>query len=222
MSTEIRRLLERAREATGTLRDAAREGRVIDFRQRDPLVMAIHRAFDACEEALLAPPGVSPRPSTEERCDHKFIDSTHCLKCGWTPPAVPSPEDPQPEDRNEAIRSLRTELLAALKGVVLVCDRNTREFDVARAVIAKAEEADPLLGQWHPIETAPKDGGVVIGFDPTRDDLDPEDEMTGGVEFMRWLKGAWLDPCTHSMKPTHWMPMPASPARHLSPEAQKK
>lgn len=18
-------------------------------------------------------------------CDHKFIDSTHCLKCGWTP-----------------------------------------------------------------------------------------------------------------------------------------
>jgi hypothetical protein len=23
-----------------------------------------------------------------ERCDHKFIDSTSCLKCGWTPPAA--------------------------------------------------------------------------------------------------------------------------------------
>lgn len=62
MSTEIRRLLERAREATGTFRDAAREGRVIEFRQRDPLVIAIHRALDELE-ALLA----SQRPPTEER-----------------------------------------------------------------------------------------------------------------------------------------------------------
>jgi hypothetical protein len=21
-----------------------------------------------------------------ETCDHKFVDSHHCLKCGWTPP----------------------------------------------------------------------------------------------------------------------------------------
>ncbi len=22
-------------------------------------------------------------------CDHKFIDSHHCLKCGWAPPTSP-------------------------------------------------------------------------------------------------------------------------------------
>ena len=26
------------------------------------------------------------------KCDHKFVDSKHCLKCGWTPPA-PRPKD---------------------------------------------------------------------------------------------------------------------------------
>src|SRR6185369_13128783 len=45
----IGKLIERARAATGELRDAAREGRVIDFRKRDPLVAAIHDAFDELE-----------------------------------------------------------------------------------------------------------------------------------------------------------------------------
>lgn len=40
-----------ARKATDALRDAAREGRVIDYRQRDPLVMAIHNALDALSAA---------------------------------------------------------------------------------------------------------------------------------------------------------------------------
>lgn len=31
--------------------------------------------------------GGTPIARVVERCDHKFIDSTHCLKCGWTPPA---------------------------------------------------------------------------------------------------------------------------------------
>ncbi len=26
------------------------------------------------------------RFAEQARCDHKFIDSTMCLKCGWTPP----------------------------------------------------------------------------------------------------------------------------------------
>jgi hypothetical protein len=25
--------------------------------------------------------------SLEKQCDHKFIDSTTCVKCGWMPPA---------------------------------------------------------------------------------------------------------------------------------------
>ena len=38
--------VELARAAVEKLRDATREGRVIEFRQRDPLVMAIHDALD--------------------------------------------------------------------------------------------------------------------------------------------------------------------------------
>jgi hypothetical protein len=49
------------------LRDAAREGRVIHFRQRDDLVMAIHEALDALEalkgQVTVAPPA----PGTEDR-----------------------------------------------------------------------------------------------------------------------------------------------------------
>ncbi len=47
--TDIDVLLRRARAATDQLRDAAREGRMLHFHQRDPLVMDIHRAFDALE-----------------------------------------------------------------------------------------------------------------------------------------------------------------------------
>lgn len=25
---------------------------------------------------------------TVRKCDHKFVGSTHCLKCGWTPPSA--------------------------------------------------------------------------------------------------------------------------------------
>jgi hypothetical protein len=34
------------------------------------------------------------------RCDHEFVDSTRCLKCGWTPPLV-NAVDPsaQPRER---------------------------------------------------------------------------------------------------------------------------
>ena len=29
----------------------------------------------------------APKPSPERGgCDHKFIDSAHCIKCGWVPP----------------------------------------------------------------------------------------------------------------------------------------
>lgn len=49
----LRALLTKARAATDELRDAARLGRFIEFRQRDPLVLVIHQAFDRLE-ALLA------------------------------------------------------------------------------------------------------------------------------------------------------------------------
>ncbi len=49
----------KASAATDALRDAVRDGRVIDYRQRDTWVMDIHRALDA----LLVPP---PKPVYRE------------------------------------------------------------------------------------------------------------------------------------------------------------
>lgn len=49
----MKSLIERARSATTELRDAARDGHVIDYRRRDALVMAIHDVIDLCEELLV-------------------------------------------------------------------------------------------------------------------------------------------------------------------------
>ena len=50
-ATDYGELVERARAATGVLRDAVRVGRVVEFRDRDPLVLDIHRALDALKQA---------------------------------------------------------------------------------------------------------------------------------------------------------------------------
>ncbi len=62
--------------------------------------------------------------------------------------------------------------------------------------------------QWQPIETAPKDGTTIIGFDPLRN-MPHRDLET--VEFMRCIRGEWLDPSTYTCRPTHWMPLPKGP-----------
>ena len=64
--------------------------------------------------------------------------------------------------------------------------------------------------EWQPIETAPKDGTLVLVWD----------EDTGGafaaqflVEVTGWGNpGEWMD--WHGMRllqPTHWMPLPDPP-----------
>lgn len=41
---------------------------------------------------MLSPPHLANalrlRPVMPTTCDHKFIDSSYCLKCGWTPPTM--------------------------------------------------------------------------------------------------------------------------------------
>lgn len=75
-----------------------------------------------------------------------------------------------------------------------------------RAVAERAVQEERERTGWQPIETAPKDGRAVIGFDPSR-----ESEWLDRIEFMRWVDGSWLDPATHRMRPTHWMPLPEPP-----------
>jgi hypothetical protein len=85
MQRTLREKIAAAREATGQLRDAARVGRVIHFRERDELVMAIHSALDALD-ALLADP-VAPA----DRCCDLTVTHTHgVLRADGTFTADPS------------------------------------------------------------------------------------------------------------------------------------
>lgn len=74
---------------------------------------------------------------------------------------------------------------------------------------AESGGAVPGAPRWQKIDSAPKDGTVVIGYDPGRDD---DDGLPHGVDFMRWWDGAWIDPLTHSLQPSHWMPLPLPPS----------
>lgn len=85
--------------------------------------------------------------------------------------------------------------------------------------------------QWQPIETAPKDGGSILLFEPDYT-LPNGQAITGeGIALAFWVgKGeVWLDDgaegwmVPHSEqdeqggavfveRPTHWMPLPEPPA----------
>ena len=61
-SDTFRALCDQARRAIDTFRDATREGRILDFRQRDPLVVVLHAVVDRYEELA----GVAPPPPAGE------------------------------------------------------------------------------------------------------------------------------------------------------------
>jgi hypothetical protein len=56
---------------------------------------------------------------------------------------------------------------------------------------------------WHPIETAPKDGTLITVYSPS-----------AGSSVVRGAPGrVWrTESGREVMRPTHWMPLPASPA----------
>ena len=74
---------------------------------------------------------------------------------------------------------------------------------------------------WQPIETAPKDGTPVLVFCP---EFPAEHSRNVAPRVMeaRWnnpgmdpRNGAWGDPVYDewNCEPTHWMPLPAPPAK---------
>lgn len=58
--------------------------------------------------------------------------------------------------------------------------------------------AAPALAAWQPIETAPTDGTLVLGW-------------IDGLEIMVYADGRWWNSQGYSSQPTHWMPAPSSP-----------
>jgi len=71
----------------------------------------------------------------------------------------------------------------------------------------QALEALDRLQEWQPIETAPKDGAVIMA-------IRNEEGFSGIPNFISWDEDDWR----HYQKiayvkhqPTHWQPLPASP-----------
>jgi hypothetical protein len=60
---------------------------------------------------------------------------------------------------------------------------------------------------WQPIETAPKDGTAIIGYDRSNNAA----ESRNYCEFTRWEDDRWIDPETWTIAPTHWMRIPEPP-----------
>ncbi|MBD9529019.1 hypothetical protein [Paracoccus sp. PAR01] len=65
-----------------------------------------------------------------------------------------------------------------------------------------APQIEYVRGGWQPIATAPKDGTYVLVFVDCWHDV-----ASWGPGIKAWLN-AYGD---HTMKPSHWMPLPAAP-----------
>jgi hypothetical protein len=69
------------------------------------------------------------------------------------------------------------------------------------------------MSEWQPIETAPKDGTIILGLE-IQSTLNPEEVVRipiywGGSEWiLAW--GQWDDGTFH-IEATHWMPLPPPP-----------
>ena len=80
------------------------------------------------------------------------------------------------------------------------------------------------LGRWQPIETAPKDGGMFLGWVGASkfgedDDGNRYEDDCSQVDFCWWCTsehGGYFDtagaPIADHWGVTHWMPLPAPPA----------
>lgn len=102
---------------------------------------------------------------------------------------------------------LRAQLAAAQKEIELLTERNaTNEEYAANLVKALTKTQDQLakaeqrVGEWQPIETAPKDGRELILL------LTPSKWPQVAYSNTWWTSGFSVE-----NKPTNWMPLPKAP-----------
>lgn len=67
-------------------------------------------------------------------------------------------------------------------------------------------DPERLVMQWQPIETAPRDGTVILGYDPSWYDI--ATPMLFDAKRERFVY--FHDP-SEKIYPRHWMPMPDLP-----------
>jgi len=91
--------------------------------------------------------------------------------------------------------------------------------DLERKKLAEAGAASIKTGGWQPIETAPKDGTIIIGYQLDGDRV--------GISLVSWYKKGWVQSIGAEIKDgkrvhdtnwrliafevTHWQPLPNTP-----------
>lgn len=114
MTVTNKERVDAARAATTRLRDAARTGRVIDFRERDPLVLAIHRALDlVIVDEWIPEPRMALAATLETplpwnvlcHCGaNALFGANYCMKHIPPPPASPTLSEPERETVGRCFR----------------------------------------------------------------------------------------------------------------------
>lgn len=133
-------MIEQAREATGTLRDAVRAGRVIDFRERDPLIVAIHRALDL---AALTAEGET-RPDRFEGFVEEAVRHVAEL-----------PDRTSPANWPEAMLVTSDELREILSTLIAALDDLPDSGETPAALVHWHLCADHQPDRWEPDGTCP-------------------------------------------------------------------
>ncbi len=123
------------------------------------------------------------------------------LKDGDPIPAPKTWVDPLP-----SVAGGREALIEWLTGLVNEGGDAPIEMPILDMKTLLALLSSPRVEEWKPIGIAPRDGTRVLGFFPDHQD---------GLHDTNWSRhGVWASRA-YPNQPTHWMPLPASPA--LSP-----
>jgi predicted lipoprotein with Yx(FWY)xxD motif len=102
-----------------------------------------------------------------------------------------------------AIEKAAAEKGGSLEGMTLFCrlieDHKKRSF-----------AGDPMLDEWQPMTTAPRDGTRVLAYAA-------EDAADTQPQIVKWKDGMWIiawdgETWRYGEPFTHWMPLPEPPA----------
>ncbi len=112
------------------------------------------------------------------------------------------------------------------RGIYLLNESDLDDL-IDRYLVAEAALRDAQAQQaaaWHPIETAPKDGTVVLLYQPAGRWKSSARSRQQVVSTGYWHQpgnpaspGFWCAAVMVAYRPTHWMPLPLPPAPDEAP-----